>query len=141
MINKWGSDGSQLNQHKHKFENPTDSDANVFQSSFIPLRLITEEEAKHSTGRFGTRLRTKVEEMIMHTKRNSVRTTWLEEGLTGARWRACGDGSFERPAAAVSTAEGKQVSPPSRGKVRDVFPRRSVERSMVGLSDANRGRH
>ncbi|GFY14206.1 hypothetical protein TNCV_3613951 [Trichonephila clavipes] len=105
--------------------------------------VLDNKEEKHSTGRFGTRRRTsgKYDNACKAQLGLRVRTTWLEVGLTGARWRECGDGSFERPAAAVSTAEGKQVSPPSRGKVRDVFPRRSVERSMVGLSDANRGRH
>ncbi|XP_073951828.1 uncharacterized protein [Choristoneura fumiferana] len=37
---KWGCDGSQQAQYKQKFANNTDSDANIFQSSLVPLRLI-----------------------------------------------------------------------------------------------------
>lgn len=40
LISKWGCDGSQQQTFKQKFENSTDSDANIFQSSFVPLRLI-----------------------------------------------------------------------------------------------------
>lgn len=39
LIVKWGCDGSQQSQYKQKFENNIDSDANIFQSSFVPLRL------------------------------------------------------------------------------------------------------
>lgn len=42
LITKWGCDGSQQLQYKQKFENNTDSDANIFQSSLVPLRLQTE---------------------------------------------------------------------------------------------------
>lgn len=41
LITKWGCDGSQQSQYKQKFENMTDSDANIFQSSLVPLRLQT----------------------------------------------------------------------------------------------------
>lgn len=37
---KWGCDGAQQAQFKQKFECDSDSDANLFQSSFVPLRLI-----------------------------------------------------------------------------------------------------
>ena len=40
MILKWGCDGSQHSQFIQKFQNSTDSDANIFQSSLVPLRLI-----------------------------------------------------------------------------------------------------
>lgn len=48
LISKWGCDGSQQTQYKQKFENHGDSDANIFQSSLVPLRLsvIIEEEEK-----------------------------------------------------------------------------------------------
>ncbi|KAL4716927.1 hypothetical protein ACJJTC_012738 [Scirpophaga incertulas] len=38
LISKWGCDGSQQTKYKQKFENSADSDANIFQSSFVPLR-------------------------------------------------------------------------------------------------------
>lgn len=41
LIYKWGCDGSQQVQYKQKFENSHDSDANIFQSSLVPLRLIS----------------------------------------------------------------------------------------------------
>lgn len=37
---KWGCDGSQQAQYKQTFCNVVDSDANVFQSSLVPLQLI-----------------------------------------------------------------------------------------------------
>ena len=40
LISKWGCDGSQQQTFKQKFQNSDDSDANTFQSSFVPLRLI-----------------------------------------------------------------------------------------------------
>jgi hypothetical protein len=40
LICKWGCDGSQQAQHKQTFQNDSDSDAYIFQSSFIPLQLI-----------------------------------------------------------------------------------------------------
>ncbi|XP_036340645.1 uncharacterized protein LOC118750011 isoform X1 [Rhagoletis pomonella] len=45
LISKWGCDGSQQIQYKMKFENETDSDANIFQSSVVPLQLV------HGTGK------------------------------------------------------------------------------------------
>ena len=36
---KWGCDGSQQAQFKQKFQSDLDSDSNIFQSSFVPLRL------------------------------------------------------------------------------------------------------
>ncbi|XP_036340179.1 uncharacterized protein LOC118749491 [Rhagoletis pomonella] len=45
LISKWGCDGSQQIQYKMKFENGTDSDANIFQSSVVPLQLV------HGTGK------------------------------------------------------------------------------------------
>lgn len=41
LISKWGCDGSQQAQFKQKFEDSADNDANIFQSSFVPLRLIS----------------------------------------------------------------------------------------------------
>lgn len=40
LLSKWGCDGSQQQTFKQKFQNSTDSDENVFQCSFVPLRLI-----------------------------------------------------------------------------------------------------
>lgn len=40
LLCKWGCDGSQQAKYKQKFENDSDSDANIFQSSFVPIRLI-----------------------------------------------------------------------------------------------------
>lgn len=40
LISKWGCDGSQQMQYKMKFMNEADSDANVFQSSVVPLQLV-----------------------------------------------------------------------------------------------------
>lgn len=40
LISKWGCDGSQQAQFKQKFQNNADNDANIFQSSLVPLRLI-----------------------------------------------------------------------------------------------------
>lgn len=36
LISKWGCDGSQQTQFKQKFQNLSDSDANIFQSSCVP---------------------------------------------------------------------------------------------------------
>lgn len=46
LISKWGCDGSQQTQHKMKFENETDSDGNIFQSSVVPLQLVYGKERK-----------------------------------------------------------------------------------------------
>ncbi|PZC78080.1 hypothetical protein B5X24_HaOG202615 [Helicoverpa armigera] len=46
LISKWGCDGSQQMQYKMKFENEADSDANIFQSSMVPLQLIYGPERK-----------------------------------------------------------------------------------------------
>lgn len=40
MICKWGCDGSQQSKFKQSFNNDTDSDANIFMSSFVPLRIV-----------------------------------------------------------------------------------------------------
>ncbi|XP_050309049.1 uncharacterized protein LOC126745321 [Anthonomus grandis grandis] len=40
LICKWGCDGEQQAQFKQKFVCDSDTDANVFQSSLVPLRLI-----------------------------------------------------------------------------------------------------
>lgn len=40
LISKWGCDGSQQMQYHQKFQNDYDSDANIFQSSFVPIRLV-----------------------------------------------------------------------------------------------------
>lgn len=39
LMHKWGCDGSQQTTFKQKFENNFDSDANIFQRSFVPLQL------------------------------------------------------------------------------------------------------
>lgn len=44
LICKWGCDGSQQSKYKQKFENDEDSDANIFQSCFVPLRLVCGED-------------------------------------------------------------------------------------------------
>ncbi|CAH0400138.1 unnamed protein product [Chilo suppressalis] len=46
LISKWGCDGSQQIQYKMKFANETDSDANIFQSSVVPLQLVYGTERK-----------------------------------------------------------------------------------------------
>lgn len=46
LISKWGCDGSQQVQYKMRFENETDSDANIFQSSLVPLQLVYGAEKK-----------------------------------------------------------------------------------------------
>lgn len=40
IICKWGCDGSQQAQYKQKFNNDADSDANIFISSFVPLKIL-----------------------------------------------------------------------------------------------------
>lgn len=41
LMHKWGCDGgSQQTKFKQKFENSSDSDANIFQSSFVPLVIL-----------------------------------------------------------------------------------------------------
>lgn len=44
IICKWGCDGSKQYQFKQKFENDGDSDSNIFQSCFVPLRLVCGKE-------------------------------------------------------------------------------------------------
>ena len=39
LVYKWGCDGSQQAQFKQRFENVSDSDANIFQSSCVPVQL------------------------------------------------------------------------------------------------------
>lgn len=46
LVSKWGCDGSQQTQFKQKFESSSDSDANIFQSSFVPLRLFCSSNNK-----------------------------------------------------------------------------------------------
>lgn len=46
LISKWGCDGSQQMQYKMKFENEAESDANIFQSSVVPLQLVYGPEKK-----------------------------------------------------------------------------------------------
>lgn len=46
LISKWGCDGSQQEQYKIKFENELDTDANIFQSSVVPLQLLYGHEKK-----------------------------------------------------------------------------------------------
>lgn len=44
IICKWGCDGSQQSKFKQSFCNETDSDANIFMSSFVPLRIVCGKE-------------------------------------------------------------------------------------------------
>ncbi|XP_069685850.1 uncharacterized protein [Periplaneta americana] len=46
LITKWGCDGSQQTQFKQKFETDIDSDANIFQSSLVPLQLVCGTDIK-----------------------------------------------------------------------------------------------
>lgn len=48
LLSKRGCDGSQQQAFKQKFQNSTDSDMNIYQSSFVPLRLLcnTEDQNK-----------------------------------------------------------------------------------------------
>lgn len=46
LICKWGCDGCQQSEYKQKFKNDADSDANIFQSSFVPLRLVSQSNEK-----------------------------------------------------------------------------------------------
>lgn len=43
---KWGCDGSQQAQFKQKFSNVSDSDANIFQSSLVPLHPVCKSNNK-----------------------------------------------------------------------------------------------
>lgn len=40
LFTKWGCDGSKQTQIMQKFEDISDSDSNIFQSSMVPLRLV-----------------------------------------------------------------------------------------------------
>ncbi|CAH2102438.1 unnamed protein product [Euphydryas editha] len=44
IICKWGCDGSQQSKYKQSYDNETDSDANIFMSSFVPLRIVCGKE-------------------------------------------------------------------------------------------------
>ncbi|KAL4705530.1 hypothetical protein ACJJTC_005362, partial [Scirpophaga incertulas] len=46
LISKWGCDGSQQMTYKMKFENEADSDANIFQTSMVPLQLVYGQDKK-----------------------------------------------------------------------------------------------
>lgn len=46
LISKWGCDGSQQMQYKMTFVNEPDTDANIFQSSVVPLQLVYGHEKK-----------------------------------------------------------------------------------------------
>lgn len=46
LISKWGCDGSQQSKFKQKHENDLDSDANLFQSCFVPLQLACGHDGK-----------------------------------------------------------------------------------------------
>lgn len=45
LISKWGCDGSQQSQFKQKFSGVGESDANIFQSSLVPLKLIYNKDS------------------------------------------------------------------------------------------------
>lgn len=44
LVFRWGCDGSQQSQYKQKFQNEEDSDANIFLSSLVPLRLKSDKK-------------------------------------------------------------------------------------------------
>lgn len=46
VICKWGCDGSQQAKYKQRFEDATDTDSNMFMSSFVPLRITCGKEGK-----------------------------------------------------------------------------------------------
>ncbi|CAH1100332.1 unnamed protein product [Psylliodes chrysocephalus] len=46
IVCEWGCDGSQQSKFKQKFENVTDSNENMFQSYFVPLRLVCGNDKK-----------------------------------------------------------------------------------------------
>src|ERR1700712_4908223 len=46
LISKWGCDGSQQKKEKRKYENEADNDANIFQSSMVPLQLLYGSEQR-----------------------------------------------------------------------------------------------
>ncbi|CAB3258767.1 unnamed protein product [Arctia plantaginis] len=46
IILKWGCDGSQQTRYKQKFTEDADSDANIFLSSFVPIKIVCGEQGK-----------------------------------------------------------------------------------------------
>lgn len=46
LIYKWGCDGSQQTEYKQKFENSSNCDAYIFQSSLVPLQLTCRSNKK-----------------------------------------------------------------------------------------------
>lgn len=46
IICKWGCDGSRQAQYKQKFDSDGESDANIFLSSFVPLRIVCGNDKK-----------------------------------------------------------------------------------------------
>lgn len=46
LIYKWGCDGSQQSQFKQKIQNVDATDANIFQSCLVPLRLVCNKNRK-----------------------------------------------------------------------------------------------
>ena len=46
LISKWGCDGLQQAKFKQKFQNNTDSDASIFQSSLVLLRMIVKIDSQ-----------------------------------------------------------------------------------------------
>lgn len=51
IICKWGCDGSRQAQYKQKFDSDGESDANIFLSSFVPLRILCGNDKKKLSGR------------------------------------------------------------------------------------------
>ena len=50
LISKWGCDGSHQSSYIQQFTNKDDSDANIFQSSCVPLKLIRNGKWKNKNG-------------------------------------------------------------------------------------------
>lgn len=97
LITKWGCDGSHQSQFKQKFANDADSDANLFQSSFVPLRLVSGCEGEKliwenptpSSSRFCRPIRfrfvkenTDVTEEEINYVKNSWKFCWMFSGIS-----------------------------------------------------------
>lgn len=96
LICKWGCDGSQQSQFKQKLDNDLDSDMNIFQSCFVPLKLVCGEKTiwenpTSSSPRFCRPIKfrfirenTQVTEEEINQINNSI------NGLTATEFDLCG---------------------------------------------------